>query len=162
VTTTVCAPTGLRPGPSCPSPVRELFVAGTEPAATETYYSLGADGELRIDPPLEARAWARDAGLRLVEAGEAKRELVRIVAPVPGSVYYVAPELPRQQVVLRAAVAPGVTRVTFAVDGAVVGETTGIDPWIAWPLARGPHTLRVTGVLPDGTTTSATTAFEVK
>lgn len=35
---TVCPPTGLLPGPDCPHPAGEWFVAGSEPAATEQYY----------------------------------------------------------------------------------------------------------------------------
>jgi len=61
VETTVCAPTGLLPGPDCPSPVRELFVAGTEPTAQERYYARDVDGRITVDPPIEARDWARAA-----------------------------------------------------------------------------------------------------
>ena len=58
VTVTVCAPTGLLPGPHCPSPVSEWFQAGTEPEAIETHYVLGADGALAVHLPAEARPWA--------------------------------------------------------------------------------------------------------
>lgn len=162
VTATVCAPTGLRPGPACPSPVRELFVAGTEPAETETYYVRGPDGELRIDPPLEARAWARDAGLLLAQTSDAARELLRIVAPSAGSIYYRAPELPLQQVVLRASASAALKRIWFSVDGVTVGETDAQDPRVTWALVPGVHTLRVIGLLGDGSTTMVSSAFEVK
>src|SRR5256712_1567494 len=62
VEATVCAPTGLLPGPDCPSPVRELFMAGTVPGESERYYGRDADGRITIDPPLEARCWAKRAG----------------------------------------------------------------------------------------------------
>ncbi len=161
VDVTVCAPTGLLPGPWCPSPAREVFVAGTAPSVAERYYVRGAGGELRIDPPLEARPWARDAGLAIVEDGVAV-PAVRIVTPAPGTVLYRAPELPAQQVVLRAATVAGVLRVVFEIDGAPVGEATGTDARVAWGLVPGTHTLRVRAFWPDGTAATSTTAFEVK
>jgi len=161
VEVTVCAPTGLLPGPFCPSPSRELFVAGTVPMATERYYARGANGGIVIDPPLEARAWARDAGLALA-TDLAPDAAVRIVTPASGSVFYRAPELPTQQLVLRASAAAGTERVVFEIDGATVGETAGADAWLAWDLVPGAHTLRVRAIAPDGSAVVATAAFEVK
>jgi hypothetical protein len=66
VETTVCAPTGLLPGPDCPAPMRELFVSGTEPTRPESFYVRQPDGRIGIDPPAEARAWALEAGYRVV------------------------------------------------------------------------------------------------
>jgi penicillin-binding protein 1C len=162
VTRTVCAPTGLLPGPFCPSPVRELFAAGTEPTETERYYTRGPNGELLIDPPVEARAWAREAGVALATTSDGKAEALRIVAPVAGTVIYRAPELATQQLVLRAAAGAGIDRVTFAIDVVFVGETSANDAWLAWALAPGAHTLRISAVLPGGAVESATTRFEVK
>ena len=162
VTRTVCAPTGLLPGPFCPSPVRELFVAGTEPTEIERYYARGPNGELLIDPPIEARAWARDAGVALAATSSGKTEALRIVAPAAGTVIYRAPELATQQLVLRAAASAGIDKVTFAMDGIVVGQTNASDAWLAWALAPGAHTLSVSAVLPGGAVTTATTRFEVK
>jgi penicillin-binding protein 1C len=62
----VCAPTGLLPGLECPSPVRELFVSGTEPTRAERAYVREADGRIAFDPPAEARAWYAENGYRLV------------------------------------------------------------------------------------------------
>lgn len=62
---TVCAPTGLLPGAHCPSPMRELFVAGTEPTAAERSYVREADGRIAFDPPAEARLWYLEAGYRV-------------------------------------------------------------------------------------------------
>lgn len=156
---TVCAPTGLLPGSDCPSPVRELFVAGTEPVVRERYYSRADDGSLLIDPPTEARAWARDAGLSLSGAFVAERnDPLRIVAPETGSVYWLAPELDAQQVVLRAAAAPGIEHLTFAVDGLFAGEGSAADPAVTWRLVPGRHTLRVSA--PGGY--AATSTFEVR
>ncbi|HET7700990.1 MAG TPA: transglycosylase domain-containing protein [Candidatus Limnocylindria bacterium] len=162
VTATVCAPTGLRPGPACPSPVRELFVAGTEPAQTETYYVRGADGALRVDPPLEARAWARDAGLLLAETSGARDVLLRIVTPPAGSIYHLSPELPDQQVILRASASAALKRIWFSVDGVAVGEADAQDARVTWVLVPGMHVVRVVGLLSDGTTTAVSAPFEVR
>jgi len=159
VEATVCAPTGLLPGPDCPSPVRELFVADTVPVATERYYSRATDGSIVVDPPTEARAWAREAGLQLDGTPAPERDdPLRIVAPETGSVYWLAPELEAQQVVLRAAAAPGIDRLTFAVDGVFAGNASAADPAITWTLAPGRHTLRVS--TPQGI--AATSTFEVR
>jgi penicillin-binding protein 1C len=66
VETTVCAPTGLLPGPDCLAPMRELFVSGTQPTVAETFYVRQPDGRVAVDPPAEARAWALEAGYRVV------------------------------------------------------------------------------------------------
>ena len=170
VEATVCAPTGLLPGPDCPSPVRELFVAGTEPVAREHYYSRGTDGGIAVDPPTEARAWARDAGLNLLNPlkgagtlpGGAIGDPIRVVTPATGSVYWLAPELGAQQLVLRAAAAPGIEGLTFAVDGLLVGAASSAEPAVTWILAPGRHTLRVSAMQATGATVVATSTFEVR
>ena len=160
VEATICAPTGLLPGPDCPSPVRELFASGTVPTSGERYYSRDADGRIVIDPPLEARSWARDAGLPLRE--ERRGGALRIVSPVTGTVLFLAAELAQQQLVLRAAADPGIDRVTFEIDGQVVGEAAGTDPQLVWTLQPGRHSLRASARLPGGATTATTATFEVK
>ncbi|OLC10221.1 MAG: hypothetical protein AUH39_02610, partial [Chloroflexi bacterium 13_1_40CM_67_9] len=112
VDATVCAPTGLLPGPDCASPTREIFAAGTTPTESERYYVRDADGRIAIDPPIEARDWARAAGLTLRSDGASvARDALRIVAPVAGTKIYFAPELSSHQVVLRAVAARGIERV---------------------------------------------------
>ncbi len=158
----VCAPTGLLPGPGCPSPVHELFVAGTEPAARERYYVRGPDGRTAIDPPLEAQAWARDAGISIGDAGQIGGDPLRIVAPVPGSVLYRAPELADQRIVLRASAARGIARVSFEIDGQALGDADGGDARLVWALEPGRHTLRVSATLPGGEVAAITSTFEVR
>jgi len=158
VETTVCAPTGLLPGPDCGSPVREMFVAGTEPLTSETYYVRDDEGRMAIDPPVEARAWAYDAGLLLSVRARSGSEPLRIVAPVPGSVFWLAPELGPQRLILRAAAAPGIDRLTFEIDDLVVGVSASGDGQLTWVLDPGRHVLRVSapGV------SAVTSTFEVK
>jgi len=83
VETEVCEPTGLLPGPWCLQPRREMFIAGSEPTTTETYYRAlevcAPTGELAspscppwevmervfVFPPPDIIPWAREAGLPL-------------------------------------------------------------------------------------------------
>lgn len=160
---TVCAPTGLLPGPHCPSPMREWFIVGTEPQEVESYYLLAADGHLVIDPPVEARAWAAQAGLQLAQAedGAAGRGLT-IVQPARGAVLFLAPELPAQEVVLRVSAPAAAERIEFFIGGESVGSATGPDAQLIWELNPGVHTLRVVAILSDGGTETASTRFEVR
>jgi penicillin-binding protein 1C len=158
VETTVCAPTGLLPGSDCQSPVRELFVRGTEPLTEESYYQRDDEGRIAIDPPVEARAWAYDAGLSVSGRSRSADEPLRIVAPVLGSVIWLAPELGLQRMVLRAAAAPGTGRLTFEIDGKVVGVTDAGDAQFTWALDAGRHVLRVSA---PGLA-AVTSSFEVK
>ena len=158
----VCSPTGLLPGPDCPYTVRELFVAGSVPTATETYYVRQPTGEVAIDPPLRARAWALDAGLLLANAPSDAAASVRIVSPGDGSTLYLAPELRSQEVVLRASAGPGAREVTFSVDGVVAGTVSAGDARLVHPLGAGRHQVQATATYSNGTTVTATSVFEVK
>ena len=163
ITAIVCAPTGLVPGAHCPSPVTEWFVAGTEPSEIEAYYVPGADGALAIDPPAEARSWAARAGVRL--GGDYDHEsplAVTIVQPAEGAVLYIAPELYRQETLLRAAAPAGVEQIEFRVDGVAVGSAPGPDAYVVWKLTVGAHTLEVVATLADGATVAATSRYEVR
>lgn len=155
---TVCAPTGMLPGPDCPSPVRELFVAGTQPTAPEDYYGRATDGTLTVDPPTEARAWAVDAGLTLRSDARGAPDPLRVVTPPPGSVLWLAPELGTQETMLRAVAAPGIAHVTFVMDGAVIGDAPAADLRLLWALVPGRHVLVLSapGVAP------VSSAFEVR
>ncbi|MBA4180047.1 MAG: penicillin-binding protein [Anaerolinea sp.] len=162
VEATVCSPAGLLPGANCPSPVRELFVAGTVPAAREGYYTREAGGRVSINPPLEARAWAMDAGFSVGSGDGAVGEGVRIVEPSEGSVLFVSPELNEQQMVLRAAAPPGAEGVTFRIDGRVVGEVPAGDARMVWRLEPGRHQVEAIVRLKDGGSATATTTYEVR
>ena len=83
---------------------------------------------------------------------------MRIVAPVSGSVIWLAPELGLQRMILRAAAAPGTERLTFEIDDKVVGVTDASDAQLMWSLDPGKHVLRVTA--PGLAAVTAT--FEVK
>ena len=116
-----------------------------------------------IDPPVEARAWAADAGLRLagVADGAAGTGLT-IVQPARGAVLFLAPELPAQEAVLRVSAPAATERIEFLIDGELVGRASGPDARLLWELTPGVHTLRVVAVLASGGTETATTRFEVR
>ena len=141
---------------------RELFVAGTVPGESERYYGRDADGRITIDPPPEARAWASDAGLLLRSDGRATADPLRIVSPIAGAILFLAPELAKQHLVLRAVAAPGIARVTFEIDGRVIGDAPSSDPSLLWTLEPGRHTLRASARQPGGAMASVTSTFEVK
>ena len=163
VAVTVCAPTGLLPGPHCPSPVREWFITGTEPVETETYYVARSDGALAIDPPAEARPWAARAGVRLAGHEDGATEAgLTIVQPARGAVLFLAPELARQEALLRVAAPAESERVDFLVDGVAVGSATGPDARVVWPLTVGVHRLEVVAQLAGGGTATASARFEVR
>lgn len=162
VEATVCSPTGLLPGPNCPYPVRELFLAGTAPREVEQYYVRLADGRLAISPPAAARAWARDAGLALDGESTLLASTPRIVAPADGSTLYLAPELASQEVVLRATAGAGAVDVTFRVNGSLAGAVEGGDARIVYPLRPGHYEVEVTARYSSGAQASAFSQFEVK
>lgn len=163
----VCPPAGLLPGADCPATAHEWFLAGTEPQTTESYYQRDAVGQLRIDPPVAARAWAREAGWALASSAatadaDGFAGAVQIVSPRPGSVIYAAPELARQEALLRASVPPGTQQVEFYVNGDLAGRVSGEDPRLRWPLEPGRHQLRVAAYGPGGNVAEASAEYEVR
>ena len=162
VEATVCSPTGLLPGADCPSPVRELFVEGTAPLAREAYYTRESDGRISISPPLEALAWAMDAGFSVGSRHGAGGDGIRIVEPSAGSVMFLSSELKEQQLVLRAVAPVGAAGVTFLVDGRVVGEVPAADARMVWRLEPGHHRVDAVVRLQSGGSATATTTYEVR
>jgi penicillin-binding protein 1C len=158
---TVCAPTGLLPGPNCPTPAQEWFLSGEEPRQTEAYYPIGADGRLTIDPPAEARAWAAAAGLALSHASGPEPSTY-VVQPGPGAVLYISPELASQEVLLKASPPPDTRRVDFLIDGVLVASASPRQASAVWTLVAGRHELEVRAVLGDGSVVSARSPFEVR
>jgi penicillin-binding protein 1C len=162
VETTICSPTGLLPGADCPSPMRELFVAGTAPIDRESYYRRDNNGRIAINPPLEARTWAIDSGLNVDSGNSQIGGAIRIVEPSPGAVLFLSPELKDQQLLLRAAVPNGAGVVSFWIDGRAVGEAAGTDPRLVWRLEAGRHQLDAVVQLDDGGSATTTITYEVR
>ncbi len=159
----VCAPTGLLPGPECLHPVNEVFVAGTEPQVMESYYLLEDAGQLVVNPPTQARPWAQDAGLRVRASFESTQtEDVSVVQPVSGSVFFLAPELSEQHLMLRAAVPSSTSWVEFRIDGQLVLQTANSDPGTVWRLEPGVHEFQVIAFLANGTRAMDRAVYEVR
>ena len=141
----------------------EIFAAGTAPTAHEAYYLKDPDGRISIDPPIEAREWARAAGMTLRADGASEsRDVLRILAPVAGTTIHFAPEIASSQLLLRVVAARGIQTVTFAIDGRVIGDAPGSDPALLWSLELGKHTLRASARFADGSSATVTSVFEVK
>ena len=164
VAVTVCSPTGLLPGPHCPSHVREWFIAGTEPVETETYYLPRADGALAIDPPAEARPWAARAGVRLAKHEDGASEPgLTIVQPAQGAV-------PLHRARTRAAGGAAArgrgrrvrTKSNSASTACPWAAHPGRTRGVVWTLAVGVHRLEVVATLSGGGTATASAQFEVQ
>lgn len=163
VRTVVCSPTGLLPGPDCPAPLAEWFIQGTEPATQERFYHRDEQGQLRVNPPAEARSWALDAGWTLMtSAVSSVRGEIRVVQPVAGAVLFRAPELDAQQLLLRATGSAGTTAIELRVDGRLAGRREGSDATAAWVLETGTHTVVATAWLSDGSQATTTSTYEVR
>jgi membrane carboxypeptidase/penicillin-binding protein PbpC len=161
VRATVCLPTGLRPGPDCPTKTDEWFLAGTVPTGVEDFYRRDSSGDILINPPPEARAWAVRAGLRLTEEDAAAATTSFWVFPAPGSRFYMAPELASQALVLRANAPAGSTNVAFWLDGAPLWQGAAMDPQVVWRLTPGRHMLEVKAMSPSGDEVWSLSHFEV-
>lgn len=147
---TVCGGTGLMPGAHCPRPTIEYFVRGTSPTTVEDrYVAATIAGRVAQDVPREARSWASSAGIE--SAPSARPGSVDILDPPSGIVFYLAPELPQQRLLLRAAVPPDATEVRFYLNSTLVGVTDGEHPEVVIELAVGPQTVEVVVSSPRGT-----------
>jgi hypothetical protein len=154
----VCLPTGLLPGPACPTVVEEWFAAGTEPRSEERYWVRAPGGQLAVNPPPEARGWAADAGLLLATASP---QAIRLVQPAEGALFVLSPELRDNRILLRAT-SPAAVEIRFQVDGFPAGGGSGDDVSVAWALQPGVHTVEARAVYADGSTGSVTSTFEVR
>jgi penicillin-binding protein 1C len=158
----VCAPTGLLPGPACPTSSVEWFVSGTEPQRTETYYARAADGSITIDPPVEARLWAREAGFGLGEDPAPDASAIQITRPAAGAVFFVSPELRAQELLLKVSGPSGTLSLELRVDGVVVSRVEGGAASATWALVPGTHRVEAIAELSTGARIRASRTFEVR
>jgi penicillin-binding protein 1C len=150
---TICALSGMRANPWCPSRLREWVAAGEE-ALPCAWHHRSDDGLLTIYPP-EFRAWAGEAQavpaarVRAVKAaavpvgdfrpGSGSTQDLTIANPPAGAIYSVDPTLRREyQALPLRAVTGRPTTVTWVVDGAPIG-TASSERALSWPLAVGAH-----------------------
>ena len=142
----VCRLSGLRASGECPT-VREWFIPGSEPARADDWVRDG-----RVVLPAEYAEWAAQDGRELSLVGERVAESVaaddsshsapsdsatvlRIVAPLDGDVYRVAPGVPAEYSTIRLLAVGAAGDVRWYVDGrALDGDR--------WTLAPGEHLIR--------------------
>jgi membrane carboxypeptidase/penicillin-binding protein PbpC len=156
----VCTPTGLLPGNACPTVQFEWFVAGTQPTAIEAYY-VRETGRLAIDPPPAARPWLAMGGFPLAET-QSPDDGLSIAAPADGAVFYLAPELPRQELAVRLACPAATRAVQILLDGRPAASRDGCAGSITIPLTPGTHSLVVRADIGIGGAVEAATTYEVR
>ena len=152
---TICALSGERANPWCPSRVREWVPAGADPVPCSWHHQT-ENGLLTILPP-EYRAWA-SAPVSAPVASADQRPNPRsgaqspgtplaIANPPAGAIYSVDPTLRRdfQALPLRA-ITSRPTMLTWRVDGTMLG-TVSSERSLAWPLAVGSHEIEVRDAL---------------
>lgn len=146
----VCQGTGLLPGAACPQPATEYFVRGTAPSMTETRFAVSSTpGALYQDLPSEARGWAASLGIA-PPPSSAMAPSATVVEPPDGAVLYLAPELTRQQVLLRATVPADASTVLFRIDGQVVATVSARTPEVVTNLVLGHHRVEIEAMTPGG------------
>jgi penicillin-binding protein 1C len=189
--TAICIPSGLLPTPRCPRTRLEWYIDGTAPRAADDWYQSvvldratgwvadeNTPPERRVERiyavyPPAARAWAIRAGIAQPPVGAIQtvsadvNSDIRLLAPDPYTVYELSPLLPResQRIRLSAAAPADTARVTYELDGAIIGSavsSTSAPFALWWTLEVGDHTLIARAERADGTTlTSAPVTFSV-
>ncbi|GAB4332785.1 MAG: hypothetical protein Kow0010_18850 [Dehalococcoidia bacterium] len=157
----VCHPTGLLPGPNCPIVADEWFLPGTTPADTESYYVRDVSGQLAIDPPPLARPWLAHGRYPLA-APASPGDTLAIVQPADGAVLFIAPELQRQELIVRVSCPTSVSRLVVRNGSDLLATADGCPGRIVATLATGTHNLRVEAVLDDGRVLHASSRYEVR
>ncbi len=171
----VCRISGLLPGEYCPQRIEELFIRGSEPIESDSFYRpftvdrlTGRLATSSTDPanrreqvflvlPDEARRWALKVGIP--QPPFAKQYLaadnsdaLRISSPDPYTVYELSQQVPAEAQRLRlAALAPaGTVSLRFLLNGEDVGGAERA-PWQAWwTLEAGQFTLVAQATLSGG------------
>ncbi|HET7619207.1 MAG TPA: penicillin-binding protein 1C [Vicinamibacterales bacterium] len=150
----ICALSGERANPWCPSRIREWVPAGADPVPC-SWHHLSDAGLLTIWPP-KYRAWitaqvdsaiaatvgpsgAHVAPARVAASVRSEKPLLEIANPPAGAIYSIDPTLrPEFQALPLRATTGTPTTVTWMVDGRVVG-TTSSERALSWPLKVGTH-----------------------
>ncbi|HET7436544.1 MAG TPA: penicillin-binding protein 1C [Thermoanaerobaculia bacterium] len=126
----VCALSGLRPSPWCPS-IEHEWVDVTQPAQFCSWHHEG-----RTDYPPEYREWARKNGQLPAAAPQLATQHetpLRITNPADGATYMIDPTLRSDFQLLRLR-ATATSRVSWHVDDKRVSDE--------WPLRPGRHTIQ--------------------
>lgn len=151
----VCALSGQLPTPACSHTQTEWFIAGTQPTAPDTFYQFSETGEVVLNLPLEAQAWAKSQGLPLlVDVGDSGGLI--LTSPTDNATYKITPDLDlaAQQLALSVQTASDFDQVTFFVDGLPLetreASASPYQTW--WTLSVGIHQFWVEGIKSNGET----------
>jgi penicillin-binding protein 1C len=149
----ICALSGMAATPDCPRVISEWLPV--EASAIGCTWHRRHSRPDAVAWPGRFRAWAADRGLIVPAAGSRRvparpagarypREPLRIESPPSDAAYLRDPTLrPEfQTLALRAVVDGSPRRLTWSVDGAVVGSCDS-DRFVAWRLSRGEHRVDV-------------------
>jgi membrane carboxypeptidase/penicillin-binding protein PbpC len=159
---TICAISGERANPWCPSRLKEWLPADADAAPPCSWHHQSEDGLLTVYPP-EYRAWAAtteaaaassfrlpaplagpaSASRHPVSGSQPRTSPLAIANPPDGAIYSIDPTLRREfQALPLRAVTERPTTIRWSVDGAPIG-TSSSDRALAWPLAVGSHRIEV-------------------
>lgn len=175
----VCALSGLLVTENCPRTRREWFIEGTQPTEPDNLYQAfridnrtGLIAEEMTPPenqvrrvfavlPQEAREWASRNGYPPLPQYANAQTLItmpdtqaglRLLSPDPYTNFQISPLTPLETQRLRFSVGvpPETIRVTYRLNGDVIG-TVEQAPWsLWWTLALGEHQLTAEAELRDG------------
>jgi penicillin-binding protein 1C len=157
---TICALSGMRANPWCPSRAKEWIGAAHDELLPCAWHRQSDAGLQTIYPP-EFRAWASEvaepgaiptkprsgeigprsaiASVTLRKDTGAASAVLAIANPPAGAIYSVDPTLRREfQALPLRAVSDRPTTLTWLVDGATIG-TASSERALSWPLAVGAH-----------------------
>ncbi len=167
----LCALSGLRAGPACPSTVVERLAPEGVPPPCSWHAGSAAGSEVAW--PAEYQGWARARGRaggaeerapsaassRPRSAGPRSPEGFAVSNPPEGAIYLLDPTLRAefQALPLRVAAGGPSREVVWSVDGREVGRCRS-DQALEWPLVRGDHRVEVR----DGTGLRSVATFRVK
>jgi penicillin-binding protein 1C len=103
--------------------VEEIFAFRPEPARSQDY-----DGMNRVRLPVEYRAWLESDQNTFITAAQATGKRLRILHPLPGSFYFVDPDLPAkdQRLYLSAESSGSLEWKSASLDCRTKGEKTSI------------------------------------
>lgn len=151
----VCDLSGLLPTENCQHTKTEWFISGTQPTMPDTFYQRTASGDIVLNIPIEAQDWARSQGLPLLDDANGmspSTNSLTLTSPVDNTTYRLTPDLDlsAQQISFATLTVPGLTQVTFFVDGIALTSlsTPPYQTW--WMLSLGEHRFWAEGVKANG------------
>ena len=153
----VCNLSGLLPTETCPHTKTEWFIDGTQPTVFDTFYQRTSTGDIVLDIPIQAQAWARSQGLPLLDA-EAANATPRtssgltLTSPTDNTTYRITPDLDlsAQQLEISTLTDPDLAQVTFFVDGIAITTLAAPPYQIWWMLSVGEHQFWAEGITTSG------------